>query len=101
MIILLANLDHCIPTSVVWLLMQFMQVIDCKNHLFTAYEPRSTLVYQILCTATDVSMHGLLASQSCYHSVTLTCLSTLLASQISSLLIRHPYIHVKIFYIYL
>ena len=34
----------------------------------------------ILCTATDVGMHGLLASQSCYHSVLPPCLSTLLAS---------------------
>ena len=30
--------------------------------------------------ATDVGMHGLLASQSCYHSVLPPCLSTLLAS---------------------
>ena len=30
--------------------------------------------------ATDVGMHGLLASQSCYHSVLPPCLSTLLTS---------------------
>ena len=43
--------------------------------------------------ATDVGMHGLLASQSCYHSVLPPCLSTLSASSlISSLLNRHPYI---------
>ena len=43
--------------------------------------------------ATDVGMHGLLASQSCYHSVLPPCLSTLLASsRFLSLLNRHPYI---------
>ena len=30
--------------------------------------------------ATDVGMHGLLASQSCYHSVLLPCLCTLWTS---------------------
>ena len=31
-----------------------------------------------VCTATDVGMHGILASQSCYHSVLPPCLCTLL-----------------------
>ena len=35
--------------------------------------------------ATDVGMHGLLASQSCYHSVSPPCWCTLLASS------RFPY----------
>ena len=39
--------------------------------------------------ATDVGMHGLLVSQSCYHSVLCTpCLCTLRASS----RFRHPYI---------
>ena len=49
----------------------------------------------ILCTATDVGMHGLLASQSCYHSVLPSCLSTLLASS------RFLLISLEIFFIYL
>ena len=32
-----------------------------------------TYTTNILCAATDVGMHGLLASQSCYHSVLLPC----------------------------
>ena len=43
-------------------------------------EPHLHYYTNILCTATDVGMHGLLASQSCYHSVLPPCLSTLLAS---------------------
>ena len=43
--------------------------IACKPALQPASQP-----------ATDVGMHGLLASQSCYHSVLPPCLSTLLTS---------------------
>ena len=43
--------------------------IACKPALQPASQP-----------ATDVGMHGLLASQSCYPSVLPPCLSTLLAS---------------------
>ena len=38
-------------------------LIHNEPHLYT------TTNCNILCTATDVGMHGLLASQSCYHSV--------------------------------
>ena len=36
-----------------------------------------TTTTNILCAATDVGMHGLLASQSCYHSVLPPSLCTL------------------------
>ena len=52
--------------------------------------------------ATDVGMHGLLASQSCYHSVLPPSLCTLWTS--SRFLSRHPcilLIPLKIFFIYL
>ena len=49
-------------------------------------------------------MHGLLASQSCYHSVLPPSLCTLwTSSRFSSLLSRHPYIlliSLEIFFIY-
>ena len=38
-----------------------------RAHLFTMSLAYTTT--NILCAATDVGMHGLLASQSCYHSV--------------------------------
>ena len=41
--------------------------------------------------ATDVGMHGLLASQSCYHSVLPPCLSTLLASGTFLQTSLHPF----------
>ena len=49
-----------------------------RAHLFTM-----SLIYtttNILCTATDVGMHGLLTSQSCYHSVLPPSLCTLSTS---------------------
>ena len=56
--------------------------------------------------ATDVGMHGLLASQSCYHSVLPPSLCTLWTSSrfvCVALLSRHPYIlliSLEIFFIY-
>ena len=55
----------------------------------------------ILCTATDVGMHGLLASQSCYHSVLPPCLSTLLASSIAKQTSLHPFDFVRNLFHYL
>ena len=56
-------------------------VLQCiyrlRAHLFTM---SLTYTTNILCAATDVGMHGLLASQSCYHSVLLPCLCTLWTS---------------------
>ena len=45
----------------------------------------------ILCTATDVGMHGLLASQSCYHSVLPPCLSTVADFFIAKQTSLHPF----------
>ena len=54
-------------------------------------------------TATDVGMHGLLASQSCYHSVLSPCLCTLLASSRFSYCCPslHPFGFVRNLFLYL
>ena len=49
-----------------------------RAHLFTMSLTYTTT--NILCAATDVGMHGLLASQSCYHSVLTPSLCTLWTS---------------------
>ena len=56
-------------------------------------EPHLHYVTKILCAATDVGMHGLLASQSCYRfCVTPSLVYIVDSSRFLQLLSRHPYI---------
>ena len=54
-----------------WLAGVLVKNYFCRNEVSPTLPPTGL--------ATDVGMHGLLASQSCYHSVLPPCLSTLLA----------------------
>ena len=49
----------------------------CSDTLVLQYSLQASIAELASTAATDVGMHGLLASQSCYHSVLLPCLCTL------------------------
>ena len=62
-------------------LFRFLEQCWLANSEPTIHNASSTLPPQyILCAATDVGMHGLLASQLCYHSVLPPSLCTLWTS---------------------
>ena len=52
----------------------------CSDTLVLQYSLQASIAELASTAATDVGMHGLLASQSCYHSVLPPCLCTLWTS---------------------
>ena len=58
----------------------FVQIWRCSDTLVLQYSLQASIAELASTAASDVGMHGLLASQSCYHSVLPPSLCTLWTS---------------------